>query len=83
MSAIDHLIRVADEFGRASGLDDVTVSWRIFGDSKKLRAMKTAGADIQVRRMERALRIMSEKWPESAVWPSDVPRPTHDQDAAA
>lgn len=81
MSAIDHLIAVAAEFGRAANLDDTTVSWRLFGDSKKLPAIK-AGADIQVKRLEKAMTYLSSNWPEGAVWPAQVARPAPAQDAA-
>lgn len=82
MSLIDQLLIVAAEYGRAEGVDDVTVSWRIFGDSKKLAALK-AGKDIQVKRMEAAMRTLSAKWPDAASWPDEVARPQITQDAAA
>lgn len=81
MSAINHLVEVAAEYGRAEAVDDTTVSWRVFGDSKKLPAIK-GGADIQVKRLERAMAWLSSNWPSSAIWPSDVPRPSGEEVAA-
>lgn len=79
MSAIDQLIRVADEYGRTAKVDDKTVSWRLFGDSKKLPAIKN-GSDIQVRRLEKAMSFLSANWPADAVWPSDILRPVIEAD---
>lgn len=83
MSAIDHLIRVADEYGRAEQIDDSVISWRLFGDSKKYPAIKSGEADLQTRRYEKVMRTLSAKWPEAAVWPQDVPRPPQADEAAA
>lgn len=74
MSAIDQLLTLARAYGLAAGIKASTVSWRVFGDSKKLADIE-AGADIQVRRQERAMRWFAENWPSGAEWPSDVPRP--------
>lgn len=68
------LIRVADAYKAATALEDVTVSYRAFSDSKKLDALR-CGADITVKRFNAALRWFSVNWPEQAVWPAEVPRP--------
>lgn len=75
MSAIDQLIRVAREYARATDLELKTVSWRLFEDTKKLEAMIEGGADIQVRRLEKAMQWFSANWPSGAVWPDDIRRP--------
>lgn len=75
MSAIDQLLSLCREYGRATGVDTTTVSWRVFGDSKKLGAI-IDGADIQTRRLERAVGWFSANWPESAQWPATVARPS-------
>ncbi|WP_449411437.1 hypothetical protein [Methylobacterium komagatae] len=54
MSAIDRLLSVAQTYREATGLRTTALSWRLFGDSKKLGAIEN-GADIQVTRYERAL----------------------------
>ncbi len=74
MDGIGNLIRVAGAYGAALQLERSTVSWRIFGDGKKLDAL-VAGADIQVRRFETAMSWLSTNWPDEAEWPSDVSRP--------
>lgn len=74
MSGIDQLLVVARAYANATGLELSTVSWRVFGDTKKLPAIE-AGADIQVRRYEKAIQWFSENWPEDARWPDEVARP--------
>lgn len=74
MLNIEHLITVADEYGRATQVEDKTVSSRVFQDSKKLTAIR-GGADITVGRYNAALEWFSANWPEQAEWPHDVPRP--------
>lgn len=64
MCSIDHLIFVADAYKAATGVtEDKTVSHRVFGDAKKLRALRI-GADITTRRLWSALLWFSENWPE-------------------
>ena len=77
----DHLIKLADAYKAACNLqDDTTVSYRVFGDSKKLGDMRR-GADITTRRFNAAVEWFGKNWPE------DSPRPagllTPDKDAAA
>lgn len=74
MSGIDHLLLLARAYGAAHGLEPSTVSWRVFGDTKKLGAIE-AGGDIQVRRYERAMQWFAANWPAGTDWPTDVPRP--------
>lgn len=74
MSATNHLLKLARVYGGALELGQSTVSWRVFGDTKKLGAID-GGADIQVRRYEKAMAWFSENWPDGAAWPDDVPRP--------
>lgn len=77
MLNIEHLIKVADEYGRVSQVEDKTVSSRVFQDSKKLGAIRS-GSDITVGRYNGALEWFSANWPEGAVWPHDVPRPSNE-----
>jgi hypothetical protein len=74
MNAIEQLLALADEYARATGAGETTVSWRVFGDTKKLGAIR-AGSDIQTGRFERAIIWFSANWPESAAWPSQIERP--------
>ncbi|MGR9413132.1 hypothetical protein [Rhizobium leguminosarum] len=81
MLNIDHLISVADEYGRAAEVEEKTVSSRVFGDGKKLTAMRS-GSDITVGRYNEALIWFSTNWPDGAAWPHDVPRPANAESAA-
>lgn len=73
MSSIEHLLTVARRYAELEGVGLSTVSSRAFDDGKKLPAIES-GADIQVRRLERAMQWFSDNWPDAA-WPADVPRP--------
>lgn len=75
MSGIDQLLAVARSYAKAEAIEMQTVSWRALGDAKKLGAI-IDGADIQVRRFERTMQWFSDNWPENAVWPHDIPRPS-------
>ena len=74
MSAIERFLVIAQAYQEATGLKETALSWRLFGDSKKLRRLHS-GFDIQVTRYEKALQWLSDHWPEPADWPADVPRP--------
>lgn len=73
MSGIEQLLTVARRYGELEGVPLSTVSSRALNDGKKLRTLEE-GADINVGRLERALRWFSDNWPEGD-WPADVPRP--------
>lgn len=73
MSGIEQLLTVARRYAEIENIPLSTVSSRALDDGKKLRALET-GSDINVGRLERALRWFSENWP-GGDWPSDVPRP--------
>lgn len=75
MTGIEKLLIVARAYAEAAGVGMSAVSWRVFGDTKKLRAIE-GGADIQIRRFERAMSWFSENWPSDATWPIDVERPS-------
>jgi len=78
MSGIDRLLSVARAYASHTGLELSTVSWRVFGDTKKLGAIE-AGADIQVRRYEKAIQWFSDNWPEGVAWPLGVARPARQE----
>jgi len=80
MSAIAQFLLVARTYRQLSGLKTTALSWRLFGDSKKLGALEN-GADIQVTRYEKALHWLSNHWPEGAEWPDGVSRPAKTADA--
>lgn len=81
MNETSHLISLADEYLRATGTKDVTLSFWVFNDSKKLTSLR-AGSDITLGRFNAALRWFSEHWPENANWPDEVARPVAAGEAA-
>ena len=75
MLVIRHLIDLADAYRAAeTGIDDGQLSWKVFGDSKKLSALRN-GRDITVSRYNAALGWFAQNWPDGAVWPVGIPRP--------
>jgi hypothetical protein len=74
MIEIGNLLAVADAYMASTGVREVTLSHRLFGDSKKLTALR-AGADITVGRFNGAMGWFSENWPDAAGWPASVERP--------
>jgi len=69
MQTIDHLIQLADAYKIATGItEDTTVSYRVFGDSKKLGAIRS-GRDITLRRFNAAVRWFCENWPDGTDMP--------------
>lgn len=74
MSGIDSLLKVARRYAEIEGVPLTTVSSRALNDGKKLTALE-GGADINVKRLERAFVWFSVNWPAGADWPDDVARP--------
>lgn len=66
------LVASADLFRAASGgMRETTLSHRIFGDSKKLTALR-GSADITVGRFNAAMCWMAENWPEGHEVPASL-----------
>lgn len=82
MLEIAHLLMLADEFQRVAGVSDTTLSFRVFGDSKKLAALR-CGSDITTARFNAAFVWFSVNWPSGALWPSQVARPEEANSALA
>lgn len=74
MLTISQLLGLAAAFQRASALEEKTLSHRVFGDSKKLAALR-GGADITTGRFNAAIRWFAANWPEGLDWPEGVERP--------
>lgn len=74
MMNTSHILTLADAYKTALGLEDKTVSSRLFDDSKKLTAIRS-GSDLTVSRFNSALRWFDEHWPEGTEWPEGVSRP--------
>jgi hypothetical protein len=81
MFEIHHLIDLAEVYARSEAVEEKTVSNRVFGDSKKLTAMRSGG-DITVGRFNAAVRWFSANWPEGVDWPNGIPRPEFAKEAA-
>jgi len=77
------ILSVADAYAAACEppASLTTVSFRAFGDSKKLQAMRD-GADLTLKRAATALEWFSLNWPSNAVWPDGVARPSIHPEAA-
>jgi hypothetical protein len=81
MSGIDRLLILARAYAAAENVEISTVSTRVFDDGKKLAALES-GADIQLRRAERALQWFSDRWPAGVEWPEGIERPAAQQEAS-
>lgn len=80
MITISDLLTIADAYHVGAGTTDTTLSHRMFGDSKKLPALRV-GADITVGRFNAAVRWLSQNWPDNASWPKNVDRPANEVSA--
>jgi hypothetical protein len=69
-----HITALSLEFMRATGTKEVTLSYWIFLDSKKLKSLRE-DADITIGRYNSALNWFDENWPPNATWPAGVERP--------
>lgn len=64
-----YLIRLADAYKAGAAVpNDSTVSFRVFGDSKKLAQLRE-GRDITVGRFNLAVAWFRENWPDGIAWP--------------
>ena len=82
MDGIAQLCTLARAYIAAEKVETTTLSWRVFGDTKKLDAL-FSGKDIQVRRFEKALGWFDQNWPDGATWPKGVTRPSFQRLAVA
>jgi len=69
-----HILTLADAYKNALGLEDKTVSSRLFDDSKKLTAIRS-GSDLTVSRFNSAICWFDQNWPDGAEWPDHIQRP--------
>lgn len=80
MASKHDILALADRFQEATGLPDVTLSSRVFKDSKRLPALR-GKSDLTVSRYQKAIHYFASHWPAGAEWPADVPRPSIEGDA--
>ena len=74
MGLRDDLLSVASVYGRAIRRSDPTVSRMLFADPGRLKRLR-GGADMLSGNVEAALQTLSDRWPDGAAWPENVPRP--------
>lgn len=73
MIQIAHLLRIADAYKAAAGVDsDSTVSSRVFNDGKRLGILREGRGDITVGRFNAALDWFVAHWPEGAAMPPEL-----------
>jgi len=73
MIDVSELLRRADAYKVAAGVsEDSTVSHRVFGDTKKLAALRH-GADITVRRFNGAMQWFDSNWPSATADSATAP----------
>lgn len=77
MTLTEQILRVAGIYQAAVQLPDTTVSWRMFGESRTLSALRNGTRTVTLVRAEGAIAALSAAWPDGAVWPADIARPTH------
>lgn len=82
MTVIDQLLRVVEAFCAGAGIAEGTLAGRVLRDGKGFRVLREGG-DLTTRKAERAFRYLSDHWPEGAVWPPEVPRPSISTEAGA
>lgn len=82
MRSLPDLMDLIDAYGAATGIPDVTISNRVFADSKKIAALRR-GADITTKRRDNAVEWFSERWPDGTPWPAHIARPSHQTVQAA
>lgn len=82
MISILNLLTLSDDYARFTKVGEKTVSSRVFGDGKKMGALRR-GADITVSRYNLALQWFSNNWPDGVEWPAAVNRPAPEKLEAA
>jgi hypothetical protein len=68
MQTKDDLLECADLFRGLTGLEEVTLSYRIFGDTKKLRQLR-GPSGITLDRFNAAMIWLASNWPAGADLP--------------
>ncbi len=76
----DRLVSLTELFAKHTGRSVSTVSRHATGSGDTVARLQRGGT-ITTRRVDRALRFLSDNWPETVGWPADVPRPSPARDA--
>jgi hypothetical protein len=75
MNQIDQLLRVVEAYAAHTGLAEATISTRFAGRGARIGDLRQGG-DMGSRTIACIIQKFSENWPEGAIWPADVPRPS-------
>jgi hypothetical protein len=71
MLTIDHLLAVASAYAAAADLQESVLSWRMFGDNRRLAQLRD-GREITVGRFNAAMIWMARHWPDGHPLPADL-----------
>lgn len=82
MLTADHLIALMDAYQQAHQISDARLSMLLFNDSKRVGMLRNKGGDIGSRSLLKVVRWLSENWPDRAVWPDRIERPSVSEVAA-
>ena len=78
----EEIVRLADMMGAATKTPASVLIRRACGSGNMYARLRN-GHDITTRRAARIAQWLSDHWPPSADWPSDIPRPAPSADAPA
>ena len=83
----NHVVRLVEMLATHCGRSPHTVG-RCVSEDGTFYARLKCGRDLTIRRAERVIQQLSDRWPEDLEWPPDIPRPTptakpHNRDRAA
>lgn len=67
------LFLLVETYCAHAGIAEATLSSQLFSDGKRLKALR-GGADMGVRRMDKAIDWLNENWPDGCAWPENVAR---------
>lgn len=65
------LLAVADLYRSLTGVEEITLSYRMFGDTKKLRMLRD-GRGITLERFNAAMAWFATNWPEGSQLPDTL-----------
>ena len=68
------LVALMGQFAKYTGLSVSTVSRHATGSGDTVARLQRGGT-MTIKRFDRAVRYLSDNWPDSIAWPADVPRP--------
>jgi len=79
----ENLLVVARRFAEGRGIGLSTAAKQLAGDVRFFRRLESDGATFTVRKYDEVLQAASANWPEKAVWPEGIDRPSVEAPEAA